>query len=55
MQKLIDTSPGGVVRAITLAFALYAAVDIRLYAVKGTRNAPTLIHLICSIARRACP
>ena len=34
MQRLVDASIGGVLRALALAIALNAAVDIRLYAVK---------------------
>ena len=34
MQRLIDLSLGGFVRASALAIAVYAAVDIRLYAVR---------------------
>jgi len=47
MQKLIDTSPGGLARAVVLAIALYAAVDIRLYAVKGTHNQHEIVILMC--------
>ena len=34
MQRLVDLTPGGFVRLIALAIAIYAAVDIRLYAVR---------------------
>ena len=34
MQRLVDASPGGFLRAIALTMALHAAIDIRLYAVK---------------------
>jgi len=34
MQKLIDLTPGGAIRAVLLVAALHAAIDIRLYAVR---------------------